>query len=321
MSRFHVFAAAAGTAALLAGSAAAQTVGIGTGPQGTMTNAAGSAIAKVASDVYNLQTRAVPHTSNDLHLPLVNRGAIQFGMSNIQGVTAAATGTEQFEGRKLDNIRAVARVFPLPVGIVVQKDSDIRTVADLKGKRFPMGYTAQPTVIGIINAMLANGGVAPGEVRAVQVPNTTRGNEDFMQGRVDAAMGSLGGARLRQVDARVGGIRILPFDTSDEAVKRMQSVASFTYLIELKPGSGSIGLEAPIHTMAYDFLVVASTETPDEMVYQVAKAVHGNRDGLISVSRAYDGFEPERMATRYEGVEYHPGAVKFYREIGIWPPK
>jgi uncharacterized protein len=321
MTRFHVFAAAVGTAALITGGAAAQTVGIGTGPQGTMTNAAGAAVAKVASDVFNLQTRAVPHTSNDLHLPLVNRGAIQFGMSNIQGVTAASTGTEQFEGRKLENIRVVARVFPLPVGIVTRKDSDIRTVSDLRGKRFPMGYTAQPTVVGVINAMLANGGLKPNDVQAVQVPNTTRGNEDFMQGRVDAAMGSLGGARLRQVDARVGGIRILPFDTSDEAVKRMQSVASFTYLLELKPGAGSVGLEEPIHTMAYDFLIVASTETPDEMVYQVTKAAHGNRDGLIAVSRAYEGFEPERMATRYQDVEYHPGAIKFYREAGIWPPK
>jgi hypothetical protein len=55
------------------------------------------------------------------------------------------------------------------------------------------------------------------------------------------------------------------------------------------------------------------------VVYKVTKAVHGNRDGLLQVSRAYSLFDPARMASPYQGLAYHPGAIKFYREAGIWP--
>jgi len=310
--------AALGATMMMTLPAAAQTVGFGTGPQGTMTNAAGSAIAKVVNDAAKLQTRAMPHTSNDLHLPLVNRGQIQFGVSNIQGAYAAINGTEQFEGRQQPNIRIVGNLFPLPVGVLVRKDSDIKTLSDLKGKRFPVGYTAQPTVIGVNAALLANAGLTVDDVAGVQVPNTTRGNEDFMQGRVDAVFGSLGGARLRQVDARVGGIRIIGFDESPEAVKRMQAEFPHAYLIELTPGPGNVGVTEPIKTMAYDFLIVTSTEVSEEMAYEVTKAIHTSRDGLISVSRAYDRFDPAEMARRYEGTEHHPGAIRYFKEAGLW---
>src|SRR5690606_9690140 len=124
---------------------------------------------------------------------------------------------------------------------------------------------------------------------------------------------------LRQVDARVGGIRVLPFDSSPEAVKRMKAAFPHAYLLELKPDAGSVGVSEPIQTMAYDFLIVSSADVPEDVVYQVTKAIHTKRDGLIAVSRAYDRFEPAKMASQYEGTEYHPGAIRYFKEAGLWP--
>ncbi len=312
--------AALGTS-LLSGAALAQTVGVGTGPQGTLTNVMGAAIAKAASDASDLKTRAVPHTSNDLHLPLVNKGSVTFGLANAQQIHAAATGTEQYKGRKLDNLRLVTLILKFPVGLVVQKDSDIQKISDLKGKRVPTGYKAQPTVIAQLDAMLANGGLTVADIKPVPVPNTTRGNEDFMQGRADTAMGSLGGARIRQVDAKVGGIRVLPFDDSPAAVARMQKAFPSGYLLELKPGPGTLGVSKPIKTMAFDFVLVTSKDTPDDVVYKVVKAMHGGKKSMVGVSKAFGNFQPSEMAKQYAGQTFHPGAVKFYKEAGIWPGK
>jgi uncharacterized protein len=153
MRTVKILAVAAATA-MLAGAAAAQTVGIATGPQGTPTNATGSAIAKVVNEASGLQTRAVPHTSNDVSMPLINRGEVELGIASSDLADTAINGTGQFEGRQLSDIRIVAKLFPLNVGIVVRKDSDIKTAADLKGKRYPSEFTAQRGVLTVAKALL-----------------------------------------------------------------------------------------------------------------------------------------------------------------------
>jgi TRAP transporter TAXI family solute receptor len=303
-------------AALAAGTAHAQTVGFATGPQATPTNATGSAIAKVVNETTGLQTRAIPHTSVDVAMAPLNRGQAEFGIASIDLADTAFRGVEQFDGRKLSNIRIVARLFPLNVGIVVRKDSAIRTAADLKGKRYPSEFTAQKGVIKVSEALLANAGLSYKDVVGVPVPNTSRGNEDFVQGKSDSAMLALGAARLKQTDAQVGGIRILPIDTSPAGMERMRKVMSHVYAYPLKAGVLP-GAEVDTPIMAYDLLLVAAAQTKDDIVYQAAKAMHQGKSKLTAVTPVFRDFDPAKMQTGYRGLEYHPGAVKYYKEAGV----
>ena len=124
-----------------------------------------------------------------------------------------------------------------------------------------------------------------------------------------------------RVDAKVGGIRVLPFDDSPEAVARMQKAFPVGYLLELKPGPGTLGVSKPIKTMAFDFVLVTSKDTPDEVVYKVVKAMHGGKKSMAGVSKAFNNFQPSEMPKQYDGQTYHPGAIKFYKEAGMWPGK
>lgn len=310
------YIAALGALALFTGVAAAQTVGVATGPQATPTNATGSAIAKVVNEATGLQTRAVPHTSVDVAMPVINRNQAEFGIASIDLADTAFRGVEQFDGRKLSNIRIVARLFPLNVGIVVRKDSAIRTAADLKGKRYPSEFTAQKGVLKVAAALLANAGLSYKDVAGVPVPNTSRGNEDFVQGKSDSAMLALGAARLKQTDAQVGGIRILPLDTSPAGMQRMRKIMSHAYAYELKPGVLP-GADVATPIMAYDLLLVASAQAKDDIVYQAAKAMHQGKAKLIAVTPVFRDFDPVKMHTNYQGLQYHPGAVKYYKEAGV----
>lgn len=308
--------AGAAVAALTIGAASAQTVGIATGPQATPTNATGSAIAKVVNEATGLQTRAVPHTSNDVSMPLLNRGQVDFGIASIDLANTAYHGLEQFKGRKLGNVRIVAKLFPLNVGIIVRKDSNIKTGAQLKGKRYPSEFTAQKGVVKVAEALLANAGLSYKDVVGVPVPNTSRGNEDFVQGKSDSAMLALGAARLKQTDAQVGGIRILPIDTSNEGIARMKKFMPHAYAFKLKPGVIP-GAEGEISIMSYDLLLVAAAQTKDDIVYKAVKAMHEGRDKLIAVTPVFRNFQPAGMYANYEGVIYHPGAIKYYKEAGV----
>jgi uncharacterized protein len=301
---------------LLGGVAAAQTVGIATGPQATPTNATGSAIAKVVNEATGLQTRAVPNTSNDIAMPGLNRGQTDFAIASVDLANTAFNGIEQFDGRKLGNVRIVAKLFPLNVGIVVRKDSPIKTVADLKGKRYPSEFTAQKGVVKVSVALLANGGLSYKDVVGVPVPNTSRGNEDFVQGKSDSAMLALGAARLKQTDAQIGGIRILPIDTSAAGIARMKKFMPHAYAFTLKKGSIP-GADTDIQIMSYDLLLVAAAQTKEDIVYKAVKAMHQGRDKLIAVTPVLRNFSPAKMYTSYEGLPYHPGAIKYYKEAGV----
>ena len=317
MRSFWYFTLAA-AAALFAGAASAQTVGIATGPQATPTNATGSAIAKVINEASGLQTRAVPHTSNDVAMPLVNKGDVELAIASSDLANTAVQGIEQFEGRQLPNIRIVAKLFPLNVGVVVRKDSDIKTAADLKGKRYPSEFTAQKGVVKVAVALLANAGLTYKDVVGVPVPNTSRGNEDFVQGKSDSAMMALGAARLKQTDAQVGGIRVLPIDSSPAGIERMQKYMPLAYPYELKAGAVP-GADQATTIMAYDLLLVAAANTPDDVVYQTVKAMHEGKDKLIAVTPVFRDFDPAGMHASYKGLQYHPGAVKYYKEANVGP--
>jgi TRAP transporter TAXI family solute receptor len=309
-------AAVSAALALLSGVASAQTVGFATGPQATPTNATGSAIAKVVNEATGLQTRAVPHTSNEVSLSPLNRGQVDFGIANGDIAHAAFNGVDVFEGRKHDNIRIVTRLFPLNLGIVVRKSSSIHKAADLKGKCYPAGFTAQKGQVKVATALLANAGLTYNDVKGSPVPNTSRGNEDFAQGKCDSAMMALGAARLKQTDAQVGGVRILPIDASPEAFARIKKYVPYAYVYRLKAGAVP-GAEVETPIMSYDIILVASTHTKEDVVYQTVKAMHGGKQKLTAVTPILRDFDPAKMHTNYEGLPYHPGALKFYKEAGV----
>jgi TRAP transporter TAXI family solute receptor len=315
MQTIRVLAASA-TLLLFTGAASGQTIGFATGPQATPTNATGSAIAKVVNEATGLQTRAVPHTSNEVSLPPLNRGQVDFAIANVDVAGAALSGIDVFDGRKLENIRIVTRLFPLNLGIVVRKSSNIHKAADLKGKCYPAGYTAQKGQVKVSTALLANAGLTFDDVIASPVPNTSRGAEDFIQGKCDSAMMALGAARLKQTDAQVGGVRILPIDASPEGLARIRKYVPHAYVYELKAGTLP-GADVATPTMSYDILLVASTETKDDVVYQTVKAMHQGKSKLVAITPVLRDFDPAKMHKDYGGLPYHPGALKFYKEAGV----
>ena len=71
-----------------------------------------------------------------------------------------------------------------------------------------------------------------------------------------------------------------------------------------------------VKNIAYDFVVFTSTKVSDDTVYKVAKAVYEGRNEL----KSYNGELLPKLVDKTE-VEYHPGAIKFFTEVGLWPPK
>jgi TRAP transporter TAXI family solute receptor len=303
-------------AGLTATAAQAQVLGFGTAPQGTIGYNMGSAIAKVMAEAAGVQSRVQPYSGSSAILPLVNSGELDLTVCNVLEAQEAANGEGPYKGRMQPNVRVLAVIFPLTSSIFVRKDSPIQTIADLKGKRVPYGFTAQVTLERIVSAILATGGLTSSDIVPVMVPNVIRGADDFAEGKIDGGFFALGAAKVAEVNKTTGGIRYLPVSDEPQAVAAMRRIMPYAYVKLVNPSPAFVGLSGPTKLMAYDYLVVAGAHVKDDVVYRIAKAMHENKPKLMESLRAFAGFNPNDMHKRMP-AEFHPGAVKYYQEKGI----
>ena len=313
--------AAALSVALVAGNALAQDVGIAASNPGSLYHSTGTAIAKMANDAAQLKATVHPFASATVYLPAVSAGEYAFGISNVEELRVAVIGADQFKGRDYSNLRATTILYPLRTALFVRKDSPIKSIADLKGKRVVDGFTSQKTIPPLLDALYATAGMTRADIQPVNVPNVVAGADAFMSGKADAFFFALGAAKVEEANASVGGIRALDIPDTPENLARIRKFFPPAYLRPEKPGPRNIGVLEPIHALTYDGVLVASTKTPDEIVYRMVKAMHANKKAMAEVFGVMNLFDPGRMATQLDPIQYHPGAIKFYQEQGAWPPK
>jgi hypothetical protein len=307
-------------AGLLAAPAAlAQTVGIGA-TSTAYTAQASAAISKVVSEA-GLQMRVQPHGGTSAYVPQVNAGTLEFGLANELETLYAVQGQAMYDGRAQKNLRIATVLTPFTVAVYARKDSDIRSLKDLKGKRVPSGWASQKIIGVLMEGQLANAGLSYGDVEQVPVPNVVKGADDFAAGRLDVFFFASAAGKVKETDAKVGGIRAIALDPSPDAMARTKKHVPVAYARQFKPSPVFTGVLEPTYLMAYDYLMLTNSKVSDDIVYKVVKAMHGNKKALAASFPALNAFQPDRMAKSFPGVEYHPGAVKFYKEVGQWPPK
>ncbi len=307
-------------ALVFAATAGAQTIGIGTTAPGSFTHSSGSAMAKVIAEKAGLKARVQPG-SGTAHRRIVS-GGVQFGLGNSWDTVFFTNGERMYKDNgPQKNLRVAAVMTPLRVGIFVRKDSPIQSLKDLRGKNVPGGFTVQKAIKQLIRAHLANADMTYKDVKMNPAPNVVRAAGDFAKGKNDMLFFAIGSAKVLQVSAKVGGIRGLSIDDSPAAVARMQKILPGSYPMTVKPSKRNHGILKPTKIIAFDFLLNTAAEVPNDVVYKVVKALHFNKKGLMASFKGLGGFKPKRMTKKYAGLTYHPGAIKFYKEVGQWPPK
>lgn len=315
------FGLAAAIAAATGGAASAQVYQIGTNPQGSMFYSAGATISAVMVQKAGVQFRVAPYGGSSTYLPLINNGQLAFGMVNAAEAAFAYSGTELFKGRPNPNLREVLVTFPQDSGYMVRKDSPIKTIADLKGRRVPVEYVSGRIFHYIANANLATAGLSEKDLNGLPVPGFVDGVHAFMNGRVDAAYAALNISAAREAMATIpGGWRYLSLGSApDNEAKMRRVIPSRPHAV--RPGPNALGVvDDPTYLFSIDFTVVAGKDVPDDVVYKLVKTLYGSKVDLVKTLSAFNDFDPQRMAPPHP-TPYHPGAIKFYKEVGLWPPK
>ncbi len=313
-----LFAAIAGAALGLTSVAQAQPLGIGTSPQGTMVYTLGATVSKALADSANMQSRVQPQSGTGTMVPLVNSGEIDIGFCNAREFYDSFKGVGSSEGRPNPNLRALAVLFPLQVGLIVRNDSPIKSVKDLKGKTVSYGYASQEVIRILLDGLLANAGLTINDMIPVLVPNLIRGIDELIAGRVEVSFFALGQAKVAEADAAIsGGIRFLPVDESPAAVDAMLKVVQVGYVDKVNPAPNLAGVRGTIPVAQYDYVAFANKDVPAERVKTITRVLAEQRDAMAQSLPLFRQLKPERMYSGKLQVPYHDGAIAYYREKDI----
>lgn len=315
--KHFVGSALLGLGVLAASAAGAQnSVGIATSNPGSLFHNIGTAVANAANEA-GLNATIQPATSPNQYLPFVNSGGIEFGVANLQEVNYAITGDAWWNGQQNPDIRVVAHLMPLVEAIFVRADSDIMKVSDLKGQPMTDGYTAQNTILPQLSAFYATAGMTRDDVEKVSVASVVAGADAFMAGDTVGFIFAHGAGKVREADAAVGGLRALGVeDDSDEALAAAREHWPTAFFTTLPEGSMPGVLEDTVY-IAFPQVVFTHAGVPDDVVYEMAKAMYENAEVMAETFPPFRAFDPQEMRGDPGIAEFHPGALRFFEEVGL----
>ena len=249
------------------------------------------------------------------NLRMVGAGQIESGIAQSDIVSWAYAGTGIFAADgPIKNLRAIANLFPESLQLVVRDDSEIRTVADLRGKRISLGQTGSGTLADA-RVVLAAVGLSEKDLAAeylrpaVAAANVTEGTLDgfFLIGGVPVPA-------IREFAAAVS-VRLVPIDGDTLAKMRENSTS---YRRSVIPAGTYPGISAETPTIGFNALWIVSADASDDLIYAITKALWNEQTQHLLAAHGPIGRQV-RLEDALDGlsVPLHPGAKRFYREVGL----
>ncbi len=318
MSRIISALALAGAIALPLAVGAQQTVGFATLPPGSLLHAQASVIAKVVQDNTKMQIRVIGYGGDAAMFDAINTQKADFMILDLGETADAHHGRRNWQGNAKPALRMGLTIYGFQMGLFVRKDSNINTLSDLKGKRVPSEWVAQTGVLPHSQAILAVGGLTYNDVVKVPQVNVVRAADDFKSGKLDTFYFAVGAPKVAEVAASVGGVRILPLGDRATADKAMKTIRQEYYVTTANPAPHIVGFDKQTDVLTIDFIVGVGNHVKDEIVYEFVKAVHANKAGLVEGHPNFNAFVPDQAGKVQPSLPHHPGALKFFKEKGIW---
>ncbi|MAS03862.1 MAG: hypothetical protein CL534_04115 [Ahrensia sp.] len=319
MKRWHVAATAAFMLFGISHSAMAElkNITIGTNPSGSTYFLIGSGFAKVFQEKLGIRSTAQPFAGSSVYLPSISVGDITLGLASTVDAGLAYEGKADFP-QPVTNLRSLARVWNIPYAFITRADSGILSADDLRGKRI-MGDMPTSQALTLINsAIVRSGGLETSDVNFMSSGGLMDGITAVVEGRADAAPVATTMPVLLESQASVsGGLRIVANGShADEGFFAREVKGVSASVAEPNEKRPFIIGETPI--VSYDTLLVANDAMSEDDAYAITKALYDNWADLQSDIGPLRGIAQNQLALPEPSVPYHAGAIKFYKEVGLW---
>ncbi len=319
---------------MLAGSVAAQEMiffRIGTGGAGGTYFPIGGIIANAISNppgsracdkggncgVPGLVAMAQSTNASAHNVNAIQAGQMEAGLSGAATLHFAYNGIGKFEGNAKPDLRVIANLYPEDLHLVLPKGASLANVGDLKGKRVGIAQAGSGTQIAV-ELILGDHGVNRDNIDEAEL-NNSQSAERLADGQLDAYFYAAGTpvAAMIQLD-NTKGMELYSF--TDEEVSMANKTVPY-YIPSKIPAGTYPGVDYDVNTVAVSGIFVTNANVDEELVYGITKAMwsdtarklldNGHSKGkVITIETALDGLDGI-------GVPMHPGAERFYKEMGM----
>ncbi|MGP9767441.1 TAXI family TRAP transporter solute-binding subunit [Halomonas sp. AOP13-D3-9] len=304
--------AAAASMLAVALPASAQQLSIATGGTGGVYYPIGGGFAEMINNhIEGAQATAEVTGASVENMGLIMRGDADLALALADTVYQAYNGTDDFEGRQVENIRALASVYPNAVQLVTLAESDIESIADLAGKRVSVGAPGSGTELNVRALLEANG--VSYEDFTPQRLNFNETADAIRDGDIDAGFWSVGPPTSSILNlAATRDIRLIGL--SDEEVANARAEEEVFAPYELAAGMYE-GMDEAVQTIGIPNVLVVNSEMDEDLAYQLTQLLFENTDELIAVHPAAND-TTVKFTMDSTPVPLHPGALRYFEEVG-----
>lgn len=312
-------ALALAAASLTAPSAMAQQkfVTIGTGGVTGVYYAAGGAICRLVNKdraKHGLRCSVESTGGSVFNANAIRAGELDMGVVQSDVQYAAVKGDGQFKaaGASTD-MRAMFSMHPEPMTVVVRKELNAQSLADLKGKRFNIGNPGSGHRAGAEN-LLATQGMKISDLSLASELKADEHGPALCDGKIDGFVFAVGHPSANIQDPTTAcGAKLLSL--KGEGVDKLVGARSYLAKVNI-PGGTYPNNDQATDTYGVLATFVTSAKTPPDMVYAVVKQVFDNFEEFKKLHPAFAQLQPKDMVQNGLSAPLHDGAARYFKEKG-----
>ncbi|MFH2131038.1 MAG: TAXI family TRAP transporter solute-binding subunit [bacterium] len=296
-----------------------KTFTITSGPMGGGWYSIGGATGEMAKEAFAGAIVTVTPGGALSNVAKVNAGQADLGLTMARIYNEARTATGVYEGKKkMENLRAIAYLAPIPMSFVLVKQSNpLSSIEEIKEKKLPIRILtskkgSSPALAGAF--MFAQYGITFDDIKAwggsVSYVSYAEASNLIKDGHADAWVGPVVSA-IMELTTTVK-MKMLPIKL--EYLDQLQQ--NYSYGKIFLPKGKYYFVETDLYHMAENVIMVVQKDLGTEEVYQLMKVLMRKKDRIAAISSTYAGFD-EATAWQHVGGPLHPGAEKYYREMNL----
>ena len=245
----------------------------------------------------------------------IQSGQLESGFTQSDVAYWAYTGTGVYEGKpKVSDLRLIANLYPETIHLVARKGANIKSVADLKGKRVSLDEPGSGTLVDARIILGAFGLTEKDVVAEYLKPN--QAGDKMKDGGLDAFffVGGYPTSAIAELASSGAGIDLVPV-TGPEIDKMLKQYSFFAP--DAIPANTYKGIPE-VKTIAVGAQWVTSAKLPEAQIYEITKALwNDNSRKLLDAGHAKGKSITKATATAGAGIPFHAGAEKYYKEAGL----
>jgi len=292
-------------------------VTIGTGGQTGVYYQVGGAICRLVNRGSDDHEIKCTHTTGGsvANINGIRTGDLDLGVAQSDWQYHAYNGTapDKFPDGKFEGLRAVFSVHPEPFTVVARADSGINSIEDLKGKRVNIGNPGSGQR-GTMEVLMDKMGWSMDDFALASELKSSEQSAALCDNKVDAIVFTVGHPNGSIKEATTSCESKL-INVDNDAAKALANDNDF-YAMATIPGGMYTGTDNDVSTFGVGATFVSSTETPEDVVYEITKAVFENFDRFKKMHPAFANLKEEDMIKNNLSAPLHDGAAKYYKERG-----